>query len=164
MRGDLHVIGVGAMGGDAIDRTASDAHLRPAAAAMRARTAAAIVVHHDARPDLRSALVDIAPDRCHHPARLVPGNDRAREPAEPKRGGFSAGGAIEFEIAAAHARRFDFDHHVMRPGRGIGKFGDFQFASAKKTHPAHRILPEMLRGISHASAGAGNRCRSVGRP
>jgi hypothetical protein len=58
--------------------------------------------------------------------------------AEPKRRGFTTGRAIEFEIAATHSGRLDFDDDVMRPRRRIGKFGDLQFASAQETHPAHR--------------------------
>src|SRR5262249_24982935 len=154
---NTHIIGVPTMRGDAIDGGAGDAHLRPAAAAMLARTAAAIMVHHDARANLRRALVDFAPDRGHHPAGLVTGNDWAFELAEPKRGGFLAGRAIELQIAAAHPRRLDLDHDVVWSGRRIGKFADLQFASAKKTYPAHRALHTVRRRISHARYDAGNR-------
>ena len=88
---------------------------------MLAGPAAAIVVHHDTRANLGGALVDLAPHRSHHPARLVSGNDRAREFAQSKRCGFSACCTIELEIAAAHPRRLDFDDDVMRPRRRIGK-------------------------------------------
>jgi hypothetical protein len=90
----------------------------------------AIVVHHHAGADPSGPLVDLASCRNHHPAWLVAGNDRALELAKPKRRGFSSRGAIKFEIAAAHSGRFDFDHHVMGPGRRIGKLGDLQFAPA----------------------------------
>src|SRR5215470_3103546 len=97
------------MGGDAINGAAGDAHLRPAAPAMLADPAAAIVVHHDAGADPSGLLVDLAPHRSYHPAWLVTGNDRTLELAKPKRRGFTAGRAIEFEIAAAHPRRLDFN-------------------------------------------------------
>jgi hypothetical protein len=105
---------------------------------MLAGPAAAIVVHHDASADPRGLLVDLAPHRGHHPAWLVAGNDRALELAKPKRRGFSAGRTVEFEIAAAHPGRFDFDDDIMGPWRRIGKFGDLQFAFTKKNHSTHR--------------------------
>jgi hypothetical protein len=97
---------------------------------MLADPAAAIVVHHDAGADPSGLLVNLAPHGSHHPAWLVAGNNRALELAKPKRRGFSAGRAIELEIAAAHSGRLDFDDDVMGPRRRIGKFGDLQFASA----------------------------------
>jgi hypothetical protein len=105
---------------------------------MLATPAAAIVVHHDAGADPSGLIVDLAPQSSHYSAWLVAGNDRALELAKPKRRGFTAGRAIEFEIAAAHSGRLDFDDNVMRPRRRIGKFGDLQFASTQETHSAHR--------------------------
>ena len=86
---------------------------------------------------------------------------RALELAKPKRRGFSAGRAIELEIAAAHSGRLDFDDDVMGPGRRIGKFGDLQFASAQKAHPVHHVLLELPMRISHARSVAGNRCKFI---
>src|ERR1700751_4406856 len=148
------------MCGDAVDRASGNAHLRPAAAAMLADAAAAIVVHHDASANLGGALVDLTPHRSHHLAWFMAGDDRALELAKPKRRGFSAGRAIELEITAAHSGRPDFDNDIMGPGRRIGHFDDLQFASTQKAHAAHRAfsqnsLESRMRGWFPATAAGG---------
>jgi hypothetical protein len=105
---------------------------------MLTDAATAVVVHHDSGADPRGAFIDLASDRHHHTARFMAGDDRAFELTEPKRRGFSAGRTVEFEIAAAHPGRFDFDDDIMGPWRRIGKFGDLQFAFTKKNHSTHR--------------------------
>src|SRR5262249_18493094 len=153
------------MCGDAIDRAAGDAHLRPAAPAMLTGPAAAIVVHHDTGADPSGLFVDLAPHRSHHPAWRVAGYDRALKLAKPERRGFAADRPVELEIAAAHPRRLDFDDNVMGTGCRVGKFSDLQFTSAQETHPAHRALPKLL-GESRMRArlratGAGRGYNSV---
>src|SRR5580700_9713874 len=107
---------------------------------MRAGAATRIVVHHDAVTDTRGALVDRAADGGDAAAWLVAGDHRARHLAEPERGG-PARGAIELQVAAAHAGRLDLDHDVVRPRRRVGKFHQLQFAFAKECHAAHGWSP-----------------------
>src|SRR5262249_61867565 len=129
-----------AMPGTAVDGAAFDAHLRPAGQAVRAATAAGIVMHHDAGADPRDALIDLGYDRRHDPAWLVPGDDRTAYVSETKRRG-AAGGAIELEIAAAHAGSLDFDDHLPGSRGRIGELGQLQFALAKESHAAHGLSP-----------------------
>src|SRR5580704_17948831 len=98
------------------------------------------MMHHDAGADMGSPLVNRTPGRRHHAARLVPGDHRATHLAEPKRSG-PAGGAIELQVAAAHAGGLDLDHNVVRSRRWIGKFHELQFAFAEKSHAPHRLSP-----------------------
>src|SRR5580700_8972745 len=109
---------------------------------MRAGAAAGIVMHHDAGADAGGALVDGAADGGDDTAWLVAGDHRARHLAEPERGGPTRG-AIELQVAAAHARGFDLDHDVVRPRRRVGKFHQLQFAFAKECYAVHGWSPGM---------------------
>ena len=113
-------------------------------------------MHHDARPDAGRGLLDGGPDRCHDAARLMSGDDRAVRLAEPERGG-RTGGAIELEIAAAHAGSLDFDDHIVRSGRWVWKFGELQLSFAEESHAAHGFSPltgMRLVPISHHTAAS----------
>jgi hypothetical protein len=98
-------------------------------------------MHHDASADASGALLDLVPHRSDDPAWFVAGDHRPCELAQAERRGFSAGRAIEFEIAAAHAGRLDFDDDIVRPRRWVGKVRNLQFASAKKNHATHDKPP-----------------------
>src|SRR4029077_18136019 len=104
---------------------------------MLAGAAAAIVMHHDAGADAGDALIDLVPYRGDNTAWFMAGDHRPFELAQAERRGFPAARAIKFEIAAAHARRFDLDDDIVRPGGGVGKVGNLQFVLTKKNHAAH---------------------------
>src|SRR5262249_22711723 len=140
--------------GDAIDGAAANAHLRPAGLTMLTGAAAGVVMHHDARTDTGRALIDSGASRCHDAARLMSGDDRALNLAESKRGG-RTGCAVEFEIAAAHARGLDFDDHIVRPRYRIWKFGKLELSIAEESHAAHGFSLLSSKRLGSASQPAG---------
>src|ERR1700722_12891130 len=107
---------------------------------MLAGAAARIVMHHDAVADPHRALAGRAPECGDDATRLVAGDHRAAHFAEPQRRG-AARGAIEFQVAAAHAGRFYLDDDVARARRRIGEFHQLQFAFAEEGHAAHGWSP-----------------------
>ena len=107
---------------------------------MRAGAAARIVMHHDAVADAGGALVDGAADGGDDAAWLVAGDHRAAHFAEPERGG-AARGAIELQVAAAHAGRFYLHDDVVWTRCRIGEFHQLQFAFAEEGHAAHGWSP-----------------------
>jgi hypothetical protein len=72
-------------------------------------------MHHHAIADARHALVNGNADRGNQPAGLMSVDNRPQNLTKPERRDI-ASGAIGFEIAAAHARRFDRDDHIARAG------------------------------------------------
>src|ERR1700683_1746359 len=110
---------------------------------MRTGAATGVMVHHDAGADTG------APRARHNAARLVSGDNRAAHLAEPERSS-PTGGAIEFQVAAAHAGCLDLDHDIVRPGCWIGKFHELQFAFAEESNAPHGLLPG-ARGASQAA-------------
>src|SRR5690348_11716725 len=125
------------MAGDAIDLgDALVAKLHPAGLALRADAAAAVVMHHRALAAARLLLADARAHRDHDAARLVPGDHRSagRLEAERRR---PALGAIGLEIAAAHARGLDLEHHLAGPRRRVGEVDELDLAIAGKGYAAH---------------------------
>src|SRR3954453_13172896 len=108
-----------AVAGHAVDDDAFGAKLRPSDAAMLADAAAFVVMHHHPRAERRLALGDAGADRDHDAAGLMTGDHRAAHLAEAERLAAALRGAIEFEIAAAHAGRLDLEHDLARTGRRI---------------------------------------------
>jgi hypothetical protein len=106
-----------------------------------ARTAAVVVVIHDALPDARLLLRDARADGGHDAAGLVPRDDArltsdtARH--DPRR---LCRRAVIVQIAAAHAGRLDLEHHVARPRCGIGKVPELELAIAEKHDALHAGL------------------------
>jgi hypothetical protein len=140
-RRDLHVVGVRAVGGHAIDQETRPAELRPADAAVLADPAAAIVVVHHAHADLGLGFGDARPDRGDHAAGLVAGDDRLGQIAQAQRPLRLAGcGAIELEIAAAHARRLDLEHHVARTRGRVRELPQLKLPVTQKYDAFHPCL------------------------
>src|SRR5579862_2892420 len=113
---------------------------------MRTGTATGVMVHHDAGADTGGPLVNGATGSRHNAARLVSGDNRAAHLAEPERSS-PTGGAIELQVAAAHAGCLDLDHDIVRSRCWIGKFHELQFAFAEESHAPHGLLPG-VRGAS----------------
>src|SRR5262249_4046101 len=148
MRRHFHLRRVRTVAGRAVNGAALDAHLRPAGDAVLAGAATVIVMHHDAVAGARHVLRHALAHRGDEAARLVPGNDRAAHVAEAERGG-AARRAVEFEIAAAHARRLDIEHDLAEPGRRIRELHQLELAVSLKGYCAHRILVRYFaRGAS----------------
>src|SRR5689334_22795231 len=119
-----------------------DAELHPAGGAVLADAAAAIVVLHHALADARLLLGYTLPDRDDDTARLMAGDHRTAI-AEPKRrrGALPFRGAIEFQVAAAHAGGLDLQHDLARARRGIGELAQLELAPAQKDNSLHGALP-----------------------
>src|SRR5262249_37053940 len=72
---------------------------------------------------------------------LVAGNDRLGAALE-------AGGgiprlearAVDVQVAAAHAGGLDLQHHLARPGRGLGELAQLELAVTEKHHALHVTL------------------------
>ena len=131
-----------AVAGDAIDLLHPlDAKLHPAGCAMRADAAAAVMMLHDAHADPRLLVAHPRPHRRDDAARLVPGDDRpgAAEPQRRRRA--ALGPAVEFEIAAAHARGLDLDDDLARSRRRVREVLQLERALAEKDDALHAIPP-----------------------
>ena len=113
----LHVSRMGAMPGDAVDLgDALDAELHPAGRAVPADAAAAVVMLHHPHPTRACRSGTPAPTAATTPQGSCPAITGPPLRLEAERGG-AAGGAVEFEIAAAHAGSLDLDARP-RPDRG----------------------------------------------
>src|SRR5579883_3539036 len=151
-----------AVAGDAVDFLhAFHAELHPAGGAVLADAAAAIVMLHDALADPRLALADAGTDRHDHPAGLVPGDDRPAAAEAERRGAAPLAGAVEFEVAAAHAGGLDLDHDLARTRNGIGKFAQLQLPLAEKHDPLHHGLP-LQRRVQYGFADEPNESALAG--
>src|SRR5690606_1674993 len=114
------------------------AQLRPAEPAMVAHAAAAVVVVHDPHAGARLGLGHPGADLDHDAARLVAGDDRLGEIAQAERPlGLAGRGAVELEIAAAHARGLDLQHDLAGTRTRVGKVADLQLAITGEHHAAH---------------------------
>ena len=144
-RRHFDVVGMGAMRGDAVDGEARAAQLRPAEPAMAADAAAAVVVVHDPHAGARLGLGYAGPDLGDDPARLVAGDDRLRQVAQAERPlRLARRGAIELQVAAAHARGLDLQHDLAGTRGRVGEAADLQLAIAGEHHAAHAALPASL--------------------
>src|SRR5688572_29518091 len=127
-----------AVGGDAIDRDARLAELRPADAAVLAHAAAGVVVVHDPLADRRFLLRDTGAARRDHAARLVTADEGLRVGAEAERLLRLAGRrAVELEVRATQARGLHLDHHFAGAWRGIVEVADFDLPVAEEHCAAH---------------------------
>src|SRR5262249_27083738 len=109
----------------------------PADATVLAAAAALVVMVHHSLPDAALDLARPRPDRGDDATRLVTGDHRLAAAAEPERCGLVAGGPVEFQIAAAHARGLDREQYLAGPGRGGGQLLDLDLAVPEKNHSAH---------------------------
>src|SRR5262245_22239273 len=96
------------------------AELHPSCRALRAYATPAIVMLHDAHADPRLLLGHVGSHCNDDAARLVSRNRRAAAGLESERCR-AADGAIELQIAAAHARCFDLEHYFIGARCGIRK-------------------------------------------
>ena len=151
--GDFEIVGVPAMRGDAVDRDAGAAELRPADAAVRADAAARVVMVHHALAGRRFVLRYAGTARHHHAAGLVTTDEWFAVPAKPERGLRGAGRrAVELEIRAAHARGLHLEHHFARTGRRIGEAAQLDVALAEEDDAAH---------AASSAARAASSCRRI---
>src|SRR5216684_116271 len=127
------------------------AELRPAGAAMVARGAAAVVMHHDACAETRLLLRHAGADGGDDAAGLVPGDDRVGVDREPADGGAALGAAILVEIAAAHARGLHLHDDLARIGRGVGKWHELDLSFAEEDDAAHDGLPIAVLEGGHST-------------
>src|SRR5205085_11841923 len=94
-----------------------------------------------ARPDAGFFFAHAAAERDHDSAGFVTGDHRIGAAREA--GGGVAGleaGAVDVQVAAAHAGRLDFEHDVARSRRRIGEVAQFKLAVAEK-HDAFHVSP-----------------------
>src|SRR5256885_4170139 len=129
---------MGAVAGHAVDGDAVAAELRPAGPAVLAPPAALVVMVHHAAAD--QPRIDAGAHGMHDAARLVsPDHRRARAPEAEPRGRISRR-TIGMQIAPAHPRRLDGQHHLTRPRRRIRELLHLELAAPQKHDPAHRSL------------------------
>jgi hypothetical protein len=70
--------------------------------------------------------------------RLMPGNERVFQVAQPERLlRFARRRAVELEVRAAHAGGLHLDHHFARPGRRVGECAQLDLAVAEEDGAAH---------------------------
>ena len=113
---------MGAVSGDAIDHKALAAKLRPAGAAVFTGTATKIVMIQHPLADACQARINAGTDFDDDTARLMAGDDRFGDLAEPQCPlHFAWRGAVEFQVTAAHAGSLDLDDHLAGTGSGISK-------------------------------------------
>jgi hypothetical protein len=93
------------------------------------------------------------PTRAWLSATLVPGDHRAALAAEAERGSSAAGGAVEFQVAAAHAGGFDLQHDLAGPRRRVGELSQLDLAVAGKDHAFHLMLLRCHRPHSGPAFG-----------
>jgi hypothetical protein len=139
-RGHLHVRGMRAVARRAEHRDALATELGPAHAAVLALPAALVVMVHHALTDHTLDLADPRPHRGDDAARLVAGNDRLARTAESECRRLIAGGAVELEVTATHARGLDGQDDLAGPRRGIGKLLDLELALSEKDDTSHGSL------------------------
>ncbi len=117
------------------------AKLLPAGAAMIALRAALVVVHHHPLADACLLRIHARADGEDHTARLVPGDHRIGVLRKPGGGALAAfRTTVLVQVAAAHARGFHFDNHLVGARGGIGKFHQFELAFSGEHHAAHLFL------------------------
>src|SRR5580765_2836282 len=114
--------------------------LGPAHAAVLALPAALVVMVHHALADHTLDLAYPRPHRGDDAARLAAGNHRLARATEPERRRLIAGGAIELEVTAAHARGLDGQDDLAGPRRGIGKLLDLELALTEKDDTSHGLF------------------------
>ena len=104
-------------------------------------------------PDLGLTRRDVAADGGDHAAGLVSRDHRAALAAEAERRGAAPGraGAVELEVAAAHAGRPDLEHDLVRARRGVGEVAQFQLPVAQEHDALHGAFSSLCR------RGAGRR-------
>jgi hypothetical protein len=160
----LHVLGMRAVAVCAEHGGAFEAHLRPARAAMLAAAAAGVVVIHHALPDARLVRRDAGAERDHDTARLVPGDHRVGAAFESRRGvAWLEARAIDVQVAAAHSRSLDLEHHVARARSRIGKVAQLELAVTDKhdafhgNPPARALVPVNRSGATQLIAGSRRR-------
>src|SRR5205085_9267115 len=82
-------------------------------------------------------------------ARLVSGNDALGAPdAAGHRAAWLGGRPVIVQVAAAHARRLDLEHHVARARRGVGEVAQLELSVTEKHHAFHAslLIRSPLRG------------------
>jgi hypothetical protein len=95
-----------------------------------------VVMVHDALLDLCLCRADLGSHRRYYATGLMPG-DNWLSTATNADGRGATFGPVRVQIAPAHARSFDFEHHLARAGSGIRKLSQFQLPLTKKHHAAH---------------------------
>ncbi len=101
-------------------------------------------MHHHAVADLGLAGIDAGADRHHLAAGLVPGDDRAAQ-LDADAGVLAFGGAVEFEVAAAHAGGLDGDDDFARARRRVREFHELDLTAAGEYETFHGIPPQPWR-------------------
>src|SRR6185503_13689283 len=96
-------------------------------------------------PAADQAGIDPRAHRVHDPARLVAADDRRAGAAEPEARRRVARRTIRMQIAPAHPRRLDRQHHLAGPRRRVGELTHFELTAAQK-HDALHDLPPFVRG------------------
>jgi hypothetical protein len=107
--------------------------------------AAGVVVVHHALADASFGLAHAGTDRRDHPAGLVSRDHLLAAAAEAEGGRLVAVGAVELEIAAAHAGGLDLQHHLARTGRRIGEVSELELPVAGEDDSAHGTLLRRCR-------------------
>src|SRR5262249_41637333 len=138
----LHVLGMPAMAVGAEHRRAFQAHLGPPGATMLAAAATRVVMTHDTLPDARLLVGHPGPDGGDDAARLMAGDHRFSAALEARTAiARSECRAIDVQIAAAHARRLDFQHHLARAWCGVREVAQLKPPVTQKHDASHREPP-----------------------
>src|SRR5205807_7535064 len=58
------------------------------------------------------------------------------------------GAVARDDVVETHAAGVDLDHHVLRPGRGVGHLLDFQHVGAARRAHHHRLHATSFRGLN----------------
>src|SRR3546814_14254138 len=119
---------------------------------MGADAAAAVMVDHDPLADARLLLGDAGTDSDNNAAGFVAGDHRAGIAESERFRGLTLGGAIEFEVAPAHAGSLDLEDDLARTRRRIGELAQL--------HPPVARENNTLRSEERR---VGKECVSTGR-
>ena len=121
----------------AIDDESVGTELLPSGAAIGADAAATVVVAHHSSAIRQLFRGNVGTTCSDDTAWLVPADDRAAVAAQTQRlGAFRR--AVEVQIAAAHARRLDFQDDIIRTGRRIGKLHQFELPATFEHYTFHQ--------------------------